>query len=226
MMNKKNILIIAVHPDDETLGCGGTILKHKANGDNLFWLILTNMNEEKVWGKKRIETRQKEIAKVAINYGFKETIKLNYDTTKLDQLPLGDLTESISKVIKEYKPEIIYLHNRSDVHSDHRISFDAIISATKTFNNLFIKKILMYETISETDFAPALLENAFSPNYYVDISNYLDNKIEMMNIFSSELKEHPFPRSERNIRALAVNRGAQCGVEYAESFMILKDIWK
>lgn len=84
----------------------------------------------------------------------------------------------------------------------------------------------MYETISETDFAPALQENAFVPNYFVDISPYIDEKIKIMEIFSSELKPHPFPRSEQNIRALATYRGAQCGVGYAESFMILKDIWK
>ena len=220
------ILVISVHPDDETLGCGGTLLRHKAEGDSVFWLILTNINAENVWGIDRINSRQNEIYTVSNIYGFDQTIKLDYDTTKLDQISLGELTGKISKIIKEVKPEVIYLHNRSDVHSDHRVSFDAIISATKSFNNPFIKKILMYETISETDFAPALQENAFIPNYFVDITSFLEKKIEIMKIFSSELKEHPFPRSERNIEALAVNRGAQAGVEYAESFMILKEIWK
>lgn len=221
-----NILIISVHPDDETLGCGGTILKHIKNIDNVFWLILTNINDEKIWGKERIEQRQLEIEKVTSLFGFKKIIKLNYDTTKLDQLPLDELTKEISHVIKEVKPEVIYLHNRSDVHSDHRISFDAIISATKSFNHPYIKKILMYETISETEFAPALQENVFIPNYFVDISEFIDKKIEIMRIYKSELKEHPFPRSERNIRALATFRGAQCGVDSAEAFMILKEIWK
>ena len=100
------------------------------------------------------------------------------------------------------------------------------MSATKTFNNPFLTKVLMYETISETEFAPPLQENAFMPNYFVNISEFIEKKIEIMKIFESELREHPFPRSEKNIRALATIRGAQCGVEYAESFMILKDIWK
>lgn len=220
------VLIIAVHPDDETLGCGGTILKHKEFGDDVHWLILTNINDEEVWGLERIKQRQKEIELVGEKYGFLETIKLDYDTTKLDELLLGVLIQKISEVIKKIKPEIIYLHNRSDVHTDHRISFDAIISASKSFNNPFIKKILMYETISETDFAPALNENAFIPNYFVDISKFIEKKIEIINIYSSELKEHPFPRSEKNIIALATYRGAQCNSEYAEAFMILKDIWK
>jgi N-acetylglucosamine malate deacetylase 1 len=222
----EKVLIISTHPDDETLGCGGTLLKHVKNFDDVFWLILTNINDEKIWGKERIEQRQLEIEKVTSLFGFKKILKLNYDTTKLDQLPLDELTKEISHVIKEVKPEVIYLHNRSDVHSDHRISFDAIISATKSFNHPYIKKVLMYETISETEFAPALQENAFIPNYFVDISEYIDKKIEIMRIYKSELKEHPFPRSERNIRALATFRGAQCGVDSAEAFMILKEIWK
>lgn len=222
----KKVLIISVHPDDETLGCGGSILKHFKNKDEVFWLILTNINDEQIWGKERIDQRQLEIEKVASLFGFKKTIKLNFDTTKLDQLPLDKLTEEISHAIKEIKPEIIYLHNRSDVHSDHRISFDAIISATKTFNHPYIQRVMMYETISETEFAPAVQENAFMPNYFVDITEYIDKKIEIMKIYKSELKEHPFPRSERNIRALATFRGAQCGVNSAEAFMILKEIWK
>lgn len=220
------VLVISVHPDDETLGCGGTILKHKDNGDDNYWLILTNINEENIWGIERINQRQKEIESVQEKYGFTETIKLDYNTTKLDELPYGELTEKISQVTKSIQPDIIYLHNRSDVHSDHRISFEAIISAIKSFNNPFINKVYMYETISETDFAPALQENAFLPNYYVDITNYMDKKIEIMKIFSSEIKEHPFPRSEKNIRALATFRGAQCNSEYAEAFMLLKEIWQ
>lgn len=222
----KKILVISVHPDDETLGCAGTLLRHKAEGDLLTWLILTNINDEKVWGRERIDNRQKEISKVESMYGFENTIKLNFETTKLDQIPLGELTGKISTVIKDIQPETIFLHNRSDVHSDHRVSFDAIISASKTFNNAFIKKMVMYETISETDFAPALQENAFVPNYFVDISGFVDTKIGIMQVYSSELKEHPFPRSEKNIRALATYRGSQCGVDAAEAFMILKEIWK
>lgn len=222
----KNVLVISVHPDDETLGCGGTILRHIKFHDEVSWLILTNINDEKIWKKERIEQRQIEIEKVAALYSFHKTIKLNFDTTRLDQIPLGKLTEEIANAIKEIKPAIIYIHNRSDVHSDHRISFDAIISATKSFNHPYIEKVLMYETISETEFAPALRENAFMPNYFVDISENIDNKIKIMKVYQSELKGHPFPRNERNIRALATFRGAQCGVDSAEAFVILKEIWK
>jgi len=221
-----NVLIYSVHPDDETLGCGGTILKHKAHGDTIHWVIITNIIDAKVWGDARIKLRQKEIDQVAQKYGFDSVTKLDFDTTQLDTLPLARLTESISDIHKNIKPERIYLHNRSDVHSDHKVSFEAIMSASKSFNHPYIQAIFMYETISETEFAPALQENAFMPNYFVDISEFVDKKSEIMKIYKSELKEHPFPRSERNIRALATFRGAQCGVDSAEAFMILKEIWK
>jgi len=222
----KKILAISVHPDDETLGCGGTLLKHKSIGDKLYWLIVTNINDVRIWGEDRIKKRQKEIELVASFYEFEKIIKLNYDTTKLDQVPFLELTQKISETIKKIEPEVIYLNNRSDIHSDHRKSFEAIMSATKIFKNPYIKKILMYETISETELAPALQENAFVPNYFVNISSYIDKKIEIMKIYDSELGEHPFPRSEKNIKALATFRGAQSGFEYAEAFMILRDIWR
>ncbi len=223
---KKNVLVISVHPDDETLGCGGTLLKHKNCGDNLNWLIITNVNNEKIWGKEFISKRQIEIKKVSESYGFTETIKLNFETAELDQIPFVKLTENISNAIKKIKPDTVYLHNKSDIHSDHRMSFEAIISAVKSFNNPFIKEVLMFETISETDFAPPFPENAFMPNYFVDISDYIEKKIEIINMYSSEIREHPFPRSERNIISLATVRGAQCGVDSAEGFVILKKIWK
>jgi len=221
-----NVLIIATHPDDETLGVGGTILRHKNNSDELYWLIITNIKDETIWGEKKIQERQKEIKSVASKYSFKNTITLNHETTQLDKIPTAELIKEISDIISDIQPNIIYLNNRSDIHSDHRVSFNAIISATKTFNHPYISKILMYETISETESSAALQENAFVPNCFVDITDYLDKKIDIMKIYSAEIKEHPFPRSEKNIRALATFRGAQCGVEYAEAFMILKDIWK
>lgn len=222
----RKVLFVSPHPDDETLGCGGTILRHASQGDSVYWLIHTNVTDEKTWGKERIRERQSEIERVAKSYGFAHVFKLDYDTTRLEEIPFGDMTKRISEIVREVQAEIIYVNNRSDIHSDHKVSFDSVISASKSFNNPYVKRILMYETLSETDFAPPFQENAFLPNYFVDITEYLEGKIEIMRIYESEIKAHPFPRSERNLRALATFRGAQCGVEYAEAFMVLKWIWK
>ena len=136
---------------------------------------------------------------------------------------MSELIDKISKAINEVRPSIIYLPFKGDVHSDHRKIFEASYSCTKAFRYPFIKKIYMMETLSETEFAPSTKEDSFIPNSFVDISEYFEKKIEIMKIFKSEVAEHPFPRSEKNIRALAVLRGATCGCEYAESFMLLKE---
>ena len=215
------VLVIAPHPDDETLGAGGSILKHKAQGDKIFWLILTNIHTLHGWESERVKQRQEEMQQVAETYQFNGVYKLDLPTTKLDEQPMGEIISKISAVIKEVEPSIIYLQNRSDVHSDHRTAFDAIMACTKSFRFPYIKRILMYETITETDFAPALPENQFIPNVFIDISEYIDKKIDIMKIYASEIMEAPMPRSLENIRNMARYRGARIGVKVAEAFQLI-----
>ncbi len=222
----KNIVIISAHPDDEVIGAGGTILKHKQNGDNIYWIIVTDVFEEFGFSLERIESRHQEIVDVAECLGVKKYFQLNYPTTNLSSSSLMKLVPEISDIFSETKPEVVYCLNRSDAHSDHRIVFDAVMACTKSFRYPFIKLVLMYECISETEFAPILPEKVFQPNYYVDITPYLKRKLEIMSIYESELGEHPFPRSLRNMEALATFRGASVGVEYAEAFQLLKYIEK
>ena len=220
------VIIISAHPDDETLGAGGTLLKHFNDGDDINWLIVTDVFEEQGFSKDRVVSRQIEIEKVSKMYGFSNVYKLGHPTMKLNDTILHELINQISRVFQELNPEIIYVMNRSDAHSDHRIVFESVMSCTKSFRYPYIKKVLMYECLSETEFAPILPENVFQPNYFVDISNFLHKKIEIMKIFHSELGVHPFPRSIKNIEALATFRGASVGVEFAESFQLIKFIDK
>lgn len=217
---KNKILIVAVHPDDETLGCGGTLLKHKANGDEIHWLICTTINESHSYYKQREE----ELKQVSNAYGFDSVHNLRLKTMQVDEYSMSELIGAISKVINKVRPNIVYLPFKGDVHSDHRKIFEASYSCTKSFRYPFVKKIYMMETLSETEFAPSVKEDSFVPNVFVDISDFMDKKIEIMKIFESEMSQHPFPRSERNLRALATFRGATCGCEYAESFVLLKEI--
>ncbi|MDA9804421.1 PIG-L family deacetylase [Gammaproteobacteria bacterium] len=218
-MNK--VLVFAVHPDDETLGCGGSLLRYKANGDSINWLICTTVDED----QSVFSIREKEIETVSNLYNFDSVHNLRLKTMRVDEYSFSDLIKMISKVINDVKPNIIYLPFKSDVHSDHRKIFEAAFSCTKSFRYPFIKKIYMFETLSETEFAPSTQHENFVPNTFVDISPFMDKKIEIMKIFKSEISEHPFPRSEKNIRALGAFRGASCGCKYAESFMLLKEIF-
>ena len=141
-------------------------------------------------------------------------------TTKIDLLPVSELIAKISDVYKKVEPEIIYMPFAYDVHTDHQITARAIQSTLKWFRYPHVKKVLMYETPSETEFN-FLGERTFRPNVFMDISDYLESKINAMKIFSSEMGEFPFPRSEKNIRSLARFRGCQSGFFAAEAFELV-----
>ena len=217
---KNVVLVVAVHPDDETLGCGGTLLKHKTSGDEVHWLICTTIDKTNSYYK----TREDELKRVADAYKFNSVNNLRLKTMQVDEYGMSSLIDKISNVINTIKPNIIYLPFKGDVHSDHRKIFEASYSCTKAFRYPFIKKIYMMETLSETEFAPSTKEDSFIPNTFVDVSAYFEKKIEIMKIFKSEISMYPFPRSERNLKSLATLRGATAGCEYAESFVLLKEI--
>lgn len=219
--SKERVLVVAVHPDDETLGCGGTLLGHKASGDSIHWLICTESDN-----KEFAAVRNKEIQSVAKMYDFDSLHNLHLTSTKVDEYAIGDIIHKISQVIQELQPTTLYLPFRNDVHTDHRTIFDAVFSCTKSFRYPFIEKIFMMETLSETEFGAPFREDMFLPTKYVNISSYLQKKLDIMRVYKSELGKHPFPRSEQNIVALATYRGATAGCEYAESFMLLKEIQK
>jgi len=222
----KRVIVISAHPDDEILGVGGTLLKHKNSGDELAWLIITSVDERNGFSKDRVRTRGDEIAQVSKCVGFSKVYQLNFPTMGLSSSTVNEMIPRISSIFIEFEPEIVYVMNRSDAHSDHRFTFQAVAACTKSFRYAFIHKVLMYECISETEFAAQLSENVFIPNYFVDITAFLDMKIQIMQIYKSELLEHPFPRSIANIKALATFRGATVGVTYAEAFQVVKIIDK
>ena len=221
-MNK--ILVIAIHPDDETLGCGGTLLKYKHLGYEIHWLIATEITIEAGFSQERVDKRKQEIQKVNDLFSFDSTHFLGLPTMKIDQFSTSCLVTKIAKVFNNIKPNIIYMPFKSDIHSDHRCLFNAAFSCTKSFRFPFVKKVYMMETLSETEFAPSTKEDSFIPNSFIDISDFIERKIEIMRVFESEIGQHPFPRSEKNIRALAIYRGASSNCNYAESFMLLKEI--
>jgi LmbE family N-acetylglucosaminyl deacetylase len=217
----KKIIVVAVHPDDESLGCGGTLLRHKQNGDSIHWLVITNIFENKGFSKEVVSKRQEEIKSVAAKYSFDSVHLLDFPTTQIEELPKGKLISEISKVFNEVKPNAIYLPFWGDAHSEHGHVFDCAYACTKSFRYPFIEEVYAFETVSETEFSAPLKNASFTPNYFVNISEHLKLKLEICNIYESEMHAHPFPRSTRNLEALATYRGAQAGFEYAEAFMNL-----
>ena len=218
-----NVLVVAPHPDDETLGCGGTLLRHVAEGDNVHWLIVTGVSEADGFSLERVTSRAHEIEEVTRRYGFVSVHALEFGTTQLDAIPMASLVEQIGTVFEAVEPSIVYLPYRGDVHTDHAAVFDASIACTKWFRYPYVNRVLVYETLSETDFNVDPDTSGFRPNVFVDISMYLDDKIEIMKIFRSELGAFPFPRSERAMRALAHLRGAASGFDASEAFMLIRE---
>lgn len=221
---QKSVMVVAPHPDDETLGCGGALLRHLQNGDELHWVIMTNMEARQGFSTQRIASRETEIQQVAARYQFKNVFRGQFATMELDQYSMVELVDFVSSAVCAAQPNIIYMPFPGDIHSDHTMVYDAVKSCTKSFRYPSVTSLRVYETLSETDFALATQTHNFHPNLFVSIGEFLDEKLAIMRIYDSELGIHPFPRSERAIRAQATLRGTIAGVEAAESFMTIREI--
>jgi LmbE family N-acetylglucosaminyl deacetylase len=216
------ILVVAPHPDDEVLGAGGTLLRYKLEGNSIAWLIVTGIFEDFGLSPHKIAERDDEISKISKYFNFDEVHNLKLSTTKLDTLPMENIVQKVSDVIKSFGPDEILIPHLGDIHTDHQVVHNAVLSCTKWFRYPFIKRIVSYETISETDFGLDA-SRQFFPNVFVDISNFLDDKIKAMEIYSSEMGDFPFPRSKISIESLARYRGSSSGFYAAEAFQLLRE---
>ncbi len=215
-------LVVAPHPDDEVLGVGGTLLRRRAEGAKIAWLVVTAMSQQSGWSEAQIGQRAEQIERIKQFFGFDDVFMLDFPAAQLDRVPLSDLVAAIAGAFQAFAPNEIFLPHCADIHSDHRIVFDAVASCTKWFRYPSIARVLAYETLSETDFAlgPA---QPFQPNVFVNIEAFLEKKLQAMEIYATEMGEFPFPRSREAIRALAALRGAASGCNAAEAFELLRE---
>jgi len=214
-----NILVIAPHPDDEVLGCGGTIRKHTERGDTVF-LCIGTVAYTPDWSEEFIAQRPHEIDAANRALGIERTYFLNFPTVKVDLIPQKEVNDSISRVVKEVKPEILYIPHGGDLNQDHRVFFAASLVAGRPIPGCPVKEIFSYESLSETEWGNEL--TPFVPNAYVDIAPELAFKKLAMSFYKSELRAFPHPRSLEAIEALARKRGSEAGMEYAEAFMTVR----
>lgn len=210
----EKVVVVAVHPDDETIGCGGTIIKHLDRGDEVHCILVSKGNAEQkvIWNK------------VKEAYLFTSVTELDFPELDLMDKSLNELIPPLSKAISAIQPQTIIIPNRSDAHSDHKAVFNAVASCTKAFRYPFVEQVLMMEVISETDFALPLPEGQFIANYFVDITKEFEKKQEILEIYESELLPYPQTRNLNTMQALNRYRGSQINAEYAEAFMNLKTI--
>jgi LmbE family N-acetylglucosaminyl deacetylase len=215
------ILAVAPHPDDETIGAGGLLLRAAEAGREIHWLIVTTMRSEDGWPAERITRRESEIENVAKEFGFVGVHRLGLPTTRLDTLSMGDVVAAIGRVVSQVRPQMILLPHRGDAHSDHQIVHDAGAACAKWFRYSSVQWTLVYETLSETDAAIQQML-PFRPDIYVDIGKHLNRKIAITRHFAGEFHPFPFPRSEVAIHAQGQLHGTASGFQAAEAFMLLR----
>lgn len=213
-------IVISPHPDDETLGAGGTILKLISQGASVAWLNVTNMKVEYGYPEQTVQRRADEMERVRKATGYSAFYDLGLQPAALERYAKTDIIAKIREAFESEKPEVIFLPFPHDAHSDHKIVYECAISCAKAFRAPYVRKILCMDIISETNYAMAPLD----ANCYVDISPFIEKKLEVMKFYQSELLEPPFPRSKEALLAQARYRGSACYCAYAEAFQIIKEI--
>jgi len=221
------ILVIAPHPDDEVLGCGATIKKYSAKGGEVYLCIATKAYTPD-WTQEFINNRKKEINNAVKVLGIKKVYFLDFPAVKLDTIPQKELNDAISKIVKEIKPEIVFIPFAGDINKDHKLAAEASLVALRPKPDSTVRKVFYYEVLSETEWSkPAQkIEDVFIPSFYEDASDFLKDKLKAMKCYRSELKEYPHPRSLEGIKISAQKRGTECGKKAAEAFMLVREINK
>jgi len=218
-----NVLVVAPHPDDELLGCGGTIARHVALGDTVHVLVVTRGDAE-IFPPAIIEKTRGELEKAHEYLGIAGVEFLDFPAPKLDVTPGYRIADSIAKTVRRLSPQTLYLPHRGDLHSDHRKVCDAALVAARPINGCSVKTILCYETVSETEWGYPFGADVFTPTVYVDISNYLERKLSALGCYESQLLPAPNARSLQSIEALARMRGYAINVSAAEGFVLVRQI--
>lgn len=219
-------VVIAPHPDDETLGCGATLLRLKQETPHaLHWILMTRMSAAAGYSDTAIKKRDAEIEQVHARYGFDRRVQLPFTAAMLDEEPTNMLIQAMAAAFDELQPETLLMPFPGDAHSDHARTFKIGSACAKWFRRRRLRRILCYEVPSETGFNLDPTRAAFEPNLYVTVSPaQIDEKIAIMRIYESEMAPFPFPRSAEAMQALAQLRGSECGGAAAEAFVAVREI--
>ncbi len=221
-----NILVVAAHPDDEVLGCGGTMAKHIQNGDEVNVLILaeglTSRDEQREREKRLDELSNLAEAAHEANrlLGAQSLTLYDFPDNRMDSVDLLDIVKVIEAAIDQYSPDVVYTHHAGDVNIDHRIVHQAVVTACRPIPGQCVKTLLFFEVPSSTEWQTAGSAPSFLPNYFVDIGGNMNLKIQALEAYASEMRVWPHPRSIKAVEYLARWRGATVGVEAAEGFML------
>lgn len=219
----KNILVFAPHPDDEILGVGGTILQNIKEGNEVYVCLVTK-GCEPIFPTDSVQKVQTEARTCYKKAGVKEAFFLDLPAAMLDTIPSFEINEKIIDVVEKVQPDEVYIPHSGDMHKDHQIVVDAVMVACRPKYSFAPKRIYAYETLSETDWNLPNVGNAFIPNVFKDISDVLNEKIQLIKLYQSQLSDFPNARSVEAVEALAKYRGALMNMQAAEAFLLIREI--
>lgn len=219
----QNVLVVAPHPDDEVLGCGATMAKHAHSGDDVHVVVVTRGISE-LFAPETVVRVRAESARAHEMLGVRSVRYLEFPAPKLDSVPGYLLADSIRTAILELKPDIIYLPHRGDIHNDHKVVFLATCVACRPGPQMSVGKLLCYETPSETEWGALSTADAFTPTVFVDVTEFIDRKLDASECFESQIKPAPHPRSRAGLDALARLRGATVHTQAAEAFVLIREV--
>ena len=221
-MNKQ-ILVVAAHSDDEVLGCAGTIVRHINAGDKVHLLFMTDGVGSRLGVNISVNSRILAAENSAKILGVTSVENLDFPDNKMDGLPLLDIIKVIEAKIEKLQPQVIYTHHLGDLNVDHQITHKAVITACRPQPDFCVKEIFAFEVLSSTEWqTPGYFP--FMPNVFVDIGKQIDVKRKALEAYSKEMRQPPNSRSIENSIRLNALRGNTVGVEYAESFVLLRKI--
>lgn len=218
----EKILVICAHPDDESLGMGGTIVMHAKKGDKIFVLIMATGQFRRDESEKGIKQRQKQGEKACSILGVNKVKFLHYADQKLDSIPLVELVSRIEDVIKSWNPTTVYTHYWADMNQDHRRVYEATLIASRPNKKNSIKRFLCFEIPSSSEITHG--SQIFNPNFFVDIKKGLSKKLRAFNQYRKEIRKSPHPRSKTMIISRAHYWGSFVNLEYVESFVKIREI--
>lgn len=222
------VLIVAAHPDDEALGCGGATGRHVLEGDEVYCLILgegiASRYDKKDVPEKELKQLKSQAKRAAKILGIKKLVFKDFPDSRFDIIPLLDIVKAIEQVKKEFEPDIVYTHHQGDLNIDHRLTFSAVLTACRPLKNETVRTIYSFEVPSSTEWSSPDAPNYFIPNVFIDISKTIDRKVKALKAYRSEVREFPHPRSPQAVLAIATRWGSLAGCRAAEAFRLVRTI--
>lgn len=216
------ILVTCSHPDDETLGMGGTLYLNTKKGNEIFVLIFADGETSRGMKTANVEKRKKQSKDALSILGITKSKFLNYDDQKLDSVPLIELAQEIEKIISQWKPEIVYTHFWGDVNQDHKAVFKATQIAVRPTPSQIVKELICFEIPSSTEWG--VPNETFVPNFFINIKSSIKRKIQAFEKYDKEVMKFPHPRSSEGIQIRSKYWGSTVGLEFAEAFIKLREI--